>query len=148
MSNVKIIKGDLFSASEGSILVHACNTQGVWGSGIAAQFANEFPEAFRQYNKLCCKEGDNLLGTCFLIDTPNYSIGCLFTSSGYGSYVSKPDVILSNTRIAISDLIHQNWTGRPIHMCKINSGLFRVPWGLTQEVLEEFPEQEFTVYDF
>lgn len=151
MSNVKIIKGNLFDAPKGSIIVHACNAQGMWGSGIAKQFAVRYPAAYSVYQEECGlnNEPDDILtGTCLIIGGLHHVIGCLFTSSNYGSKVSPPKTILAHTRTAILDLIEQNFLNKEIHMCKINSGLFRVPWELTQEVLEEFPEQEFTVYDF
>jgi predicted NUDIX family NTP pyrophosphohydrolase len=35
---------------------------------------------------------------------------------------------------------------REIHMPKINSGLFKVPWEQTETVLKQFPEITFYVY--
>jgi len=53
MSKVVTIKASLFTAPEGSIIIHACNTKGVWGSGIAAAFAKIFPDARNVYAKAC-----------------------------------------------------------------------------------------------
>ncbi len=150
MSNVTTIKGSLFDAPKGSIIVHACNTKGVWGSGIAAVFAKRFPVARNIYATHCQRYGSKLIGTCFLIDAGDYTIGCLFTSKNFGGRVDTPEKILKATRLAIADLIYQNGNGlnKPIHMCKINSGLFRVPWKDTKAILKDAKSTEFTVYDY
>lgn len=147
MSKITTIQGDLFTAPKGSIIVHACNTKGVWGSGIAKAFAARFPKAREEYAKLCAEKGPSLIGTCLLIEAGDYTIGCLFTSKNYGSFVDGPDKILEHTRTAMADLLSQNTTNKPIHMCKINSGLFAVPWNDTKKLLKEF-DTEITVYDY
>ena len=87
-------------------------------------------------------------------------IACLFTSVGHGRNVSKPEVILENTRRAVKDLgmqvemlrekqpgnkkndqDHKGETGAETPgdcwAVRINSGLFSVPWAQTKKVLEE-----------
>ena len=87
-------------------------------------------------------------------------IACLFTSVGHGRNVSKPEVILENTRRAVKELKtqvetlrekppgnkkdneeHKGETGaeKPgdCWAVRINSGLFSVPWAQTKKVLEE-----------
>jgi ADP-ribose 1''-phosphate phosphatase len=150
MGKVTTIKGSLFDAPKGSIIIHACNTKGVWGSGIAAAFAKMFPYARSEYATICRERGASLIGTCLLIPTMErggYIVGCLFTSKNYGRHVDTPDKILKATKTAIDDLIKQNIEKRPMHMCKINSGLFRVPWGDTKKILKD-SGVEFTVYDY
>lgn len=146
MSNIVTIKGSLFSAPKGSIIIHACNTKGVWGSGIAKAFAKMFPHARDIYAIACGKFGASLLGTCLLIPDKDYVIGCLFTSKSYGQHVDSPDRILKATKLAVDDLIKQAGNV-PMHMCKINSGLFKVPWKDTKAILKE-TGKPFTVYDF
>lgn len=147
MDKITTIKGNLFMAPKGSILLHACNTKGIWGAGIAAQFAKRFPGAHQVYRRSCLAKGSELLGTCLLIKCTDYTVGCLFTSRDIGYRVDKPVLILAATRLAIADLIRQNDQNTPMHMCKINSRLFNVPWSDTKKVLKEF-DKEFVVYDF
>lgn len=147
MSKVTTIKGNLFDAPKGSIIIHACNTRGVWGSGIAAAFAKKFPQAFAIYHDHCNRLGPSLIGTCLLIPAGDYVIGCLFTSKSYGQYVDPPAKILKSTESALKDLIRQNVDLKPLHTCKINSGLFRVPWNDTKALLKA-TGVEFTVYDY
>lgn len=150
MSNVKIVKGNLFDAPKGSIICHAVNCMGVWGAGIAKTFKEKYPEAYRKYKNMCDHNGPSLIGSCLLIPANEHTIACLFTSVGYGYQADREEDILSATFEAVGDLIFQNKypEEKPIHMCQINSGLFGVEWSKTQKELEFFVDQEFTVYEF
>jgi ADP-ribose 1''-phosphate phosphatase len=147
MSKVTTIKGNLFDAPKGSIIIHACNTKGVWGSGIAKSFAVKYNGAYNVYRAACLSKGSALLGTCLLIPTHNHVVACLFTSKSYGHFVDKPAMILNSTETALADLIKQNVGNLPLHTCKINSGLFNVPWRDTKALLKA-TGQDFVVYDF
>jgi ADP-ribose 1''-phosphate phosphatase len=83
--------GDIFKVPRGSVLIHSCNCQGDWGSGVAAAFRDkvsngfalaraawtntvcaQFPAAYRSYRKHCTVPGTlhtqkRLLGTTLLI---------------------------------------------------------------------------------
>lgn len=73
-------------------------------------------------------------------------IGCLFTSNFYGKRRDSLSKILSATGSAMEDLLLQvtDWNAShvdgekvgEVRMCKINSGLFAVPWEETVEVIE------------
>jgi|ERR1700677_4174250 len=147
MGKITTVKDNLFNAPKGSIIIHACNTKGMWGSGIAKEFAKRYPRSYACYTEVCKNQGPALIGTCLLIPGGDYTIGCLFTSKNYGQFVDSPDKILAATRTAIADLIKQNTNNLPMHICKINSGLFRVPWSDTKKILKEF-DKDFVVYDY
>ena len=115
MSKLSYIKADLFSAPDHTILVHACNTVGSWGGGIALAFREKYPAQYRMYNALCREYGDELIGTCFLIPGERHHIACLFTSRAYGRRKDKPAEILAATRLALQDLQRQNKDGRKLH---------------------------------
>ncbi|KAI5830412.1 hypothetical protein K523DRAFT_302804 [Schizophyllum commune Tattone D] len=132
--------GDIFSASPGSILVHACNTKGAWGSGIAAAFKERFPRAFVVYQAYCKEYGASALGMCLLIpdvDGRGHEIACLFTSKAYGKRKDGPEEILQATRSALLDLVNKNVEEKELHGCKFNSGRFSVPWKDTEGVLRD-----------
>jgi len=146
-------KGDIFSTSPETttLLIHACNAQGSWGAGIAKAFSDHYKSAFQVYKAHCSKHtGDDLLGTALLIPSAEGGnedfIGCIFTSVGKGKTKGSVESILGATQPAMEDLLRQvvEWNsdhlenGRvdEIRMCKINSGLFGVPWEKTKEVLE------------
>ena len=144
MGKVQTVIGDLFDAPKGSIIGHACNTKGVWGSGIAKEFAKRFPKARDVYAQVCQEKGASLIGTCLLIPAGDYTIACLFTSKNYGSFKDTPAKILEHTQTAVADMIAQS-AGKPINLCKINSVLFAVPWQDTKKVLNSF-DYPMTVY--
>ncbi|OKO97771.1 ADP-ribose 1''-phosphate phosphatase [Penicillium subrubescens] len=52
-SLIREVTGDLFDAPEGSGLIHACNTEGSWGAGIAQAFKERYPAAYRIYQSHC-----------------------------------------------------------------------------------------------
>jgi ADP-ribose 1''-phosphate phosphatase len=124
-SKLVYITGDIFAAPENTILVHACNTVGSWGGGIALAFRNKYPAQFQLYKARCQEHGQALVGTCFLIPDNHHSIACLFTSRAYGKRKDKPDEILAATRTAVEDLIRQNTTHKQLHAWYVLSSLHK-----------------------
>ena len=118
------------------IFVHACNSKGVWGSGIAKQFKNQFKQAYIQYHSFCMNP-DTRPGDACIVEENDYKIGCLITSNGYGKYTDEPKKIIVNTHRAVKDLLDLIETPE-VHIQSnvFNSGLFGVPWKHTQKVLE------------
>lgn len=47
---IKIIDGNLFD-TKANIICHQCNTQGVMGSGVAAEVKRRYPHVFNSYRK-------------------------------------------------------------------------------------------------
>lgn len=140
------IKGSLFDAPKGALLVHACNTQGAWGAGIAADFARLYPQYYKAYESLCKKEGSNLLGKAFVMSGKWHRVGCLFTSTGYGHKALYEADILKATEHSLLDLFNQLPQDEVVNMPRINSGLFRVQWNKTLKVLEQFEEHNIKVW--
>ncbi len=142
-------KGSIFSAAgqeKQVILAHACNCKGRWGSGVAVGFRNNYQNAYNHYMDHCAKYGVENLGTTLLVrDKDNVFVACLFTSDGYADTLDSEESILYNTELAIKDLVLKS-SNLEIHMVKINSGLFRVPWEKTEEILKKFvPEDKVVV---
>ncbi|WNM70256.1 macro domain-containing protein [Myxococcus phage Mx1] len=145
MAPIYYFHGNLFDVkpNPGTVLVHACNTQGVWGSGIALEFATRFPRAYRGYQDLC-KYGRDvgrgslvpvLPGDHAIFEDGGYLIGCLFTSKGFGRDVDAPESIVAATARSVQGLLAEPGV-KSIFSPKINSGLFKVPWHYTAMVIE------------
>ncbi|KAJ6625722.1 hypothetical protein B0H10DRAFT_1776375 [Mycena sp. CBHHK59/15] len=146
-NKIRHITADIFAAPAGSILVHACNTKGSWGGGIALAFKQKYPTAFAEYKSVCKSDGESLLGSCLLIRGEQHDIACLFTSKDYGKMVDKPEDILTATRLAVADLLKQNAEEtKELHACRFNSEKFGVIWEETEKVLVELGA-EMTVYE-
>jgi ADP-ribose 1''-phosphate phosphatase len=139
-------QGNLFDAPKGSLIVHACNTHGAWGAGIASDFARLYPEYHKAYAQMCAKHGNNLLGTALILQGKRHKVGCLFTSTGYGHKALYQSDILKATFHSLVDLFAQIPDTEIVHMPKINSGLFRVPWDKTLAVVEEFKDKEIVIW--
>ena len=80
-------------------------------------------------------------------EVAKHFVGCLYTSRGFGRRRDRPARILQATAPAMVDLLRKvnAWNAKAedsekigeVRMCKINSGLFAVPWEKTKKVLEE-----------
>lgn len=133
-------KGSLFDAPKGSFVGHACNCQGVWGSGIAVEFKKRFKKSWDLYRETCManlisQTPKRLLGTAYATAERDYGVVCLFTSFDYGKNVDSPEDILESTYLAINDLAMMYPEITELHIPRINSGLFKVPWERTEEIL-------------
>lgn len=161
MSNneVKYEIKDLFDVPEDEIIVHGCNSKGVWGSGIAAEFKKRYQESYKEYQTFC-DHGPNKTGRAF-ISSPNNNekhwVCGLITSNGYGSDVDDVETIKINTTLAVDNLcdalcklhsLHQ-FPKIKVYSNQFNSGLFKVPWLETERVLnvvlKKYPRIEWTV---
>ncbi|KAJ5259232.1 hypothetical protein N7478_012213 [Penicillium angulare] len=128
------IEGDLFDAPSGSVLMHACSAQGVWGKGIALEFKRTYPAAFQIYKTYCMEQLSNPgthdipnkvgnrpprlyarypVGTTLIIPPqdedqnrgrPAHWIACMFTSYDYGRRIDSPQTIRIHTAAALDDL--------------------------------------------
>jgi ADP-ribose 1''-phosphate phosphatase len=146
---IRIIEetGDLFNSPDRAVLIHACNCLGSWGGGIAAEFRRRYPEAHRIYQNHCSDNSlSNLIGTALLIPPsehqgPQHWVGCVFTSKRVGRHKDTPPQIIRNTELAMTEmlrLIAEQGQGAivGIYMCRINAGLFNVPWRETKYILQ------------
>lgn len=132
--SIEYKKGSLFEAPPGSVLVHACNAQGVWGSGIAAEFKKRFPKSFEEYRRFCESHSprSDAVGQYF---ESSEGIVCLITSENYGDKVDPPGRILENTLKALAQLVREQGLRCNVHSNKFNSGLFNVPWEFTEAAI-------------
>ncbi|KAL5116501.1 ADP-ribose 1''-phosphate phosphatase [Pleosporales sp. CAS-2024a] len=146
--------GDMFSdAPENCLLIHACNTQGHWGAGIAKAFKLRYPKAYTAHHEFCAKEHSKAnpvpTGSAQLLAPVDagaqHWLGCLFTSAKYGKAKDQPDVIVKNTGSSMGMLLELVRMGgseiSEVRMCKINSGKFGVPWAQTEKVLKDMRVQ-------
>lgn len=161
MSQIVHRKGSVFEASSIqdriTLLVHACNGQGVWGSGVAAAFKEQFPKGYRTYKTFCAVPSAaqvGLYGHASRPDELDYQdrfVGWLITSLDYGPRKDSPEAILRATHKSVTDML---WAFRnyplDIHSPRINSGLFNVPWEFTEQLVDNallyYPKTTWTVW--
>lgn len=148
---MKYVKGDLLKlAPTGSAILHSCNCQGIWGAGIALSLRRHSEVAFRDYERICkSNRPEYLLGKVCISRSTDYTIISAFVSNRYGSGKDPKELILHHTAMAFKDLAGM-LDPKELHMPKINSGLFGVPWESTEVLIHEFLERkgiEVTVYE-
>ena len=155
MSNITYHEGNLFDAPKGSLLVHSCNCQGVWGAGIARTFKERNPGIYEAYQKYCDDNGvEQSLGHSVILTASGDpdTVGCLMTSGGGShSLVDPPDTILKYTDMALTFLEWQMQKfdmvkDKEIHMPQINAGIFKVPWEKTEELLLKHNRLHFNIW--
>ncbi|KAI0576037.1 appr-1-p processing protein [Pyrenophora tritici-repentis] len=155
--------GPIFTAPPDTLLLHACNTHGVWGSGIALAFKQRYPLAYKIYNTFCISTHHPTsnpvpTGTALLIPPVDrdhgHWVGCLFTSQGYGKKRDGADVITGNTAPSVEmalELVRrvnervekEGGEGiKEVRMCRVNSGKFGVEWGRSARVIEGIKVRE------
>lgn len=150
-------KGNLFNA-EGlnTILVHSCNCNGTWGAGIATQFKLRYPKYYSQYKEYCNKYEKTLLGMSIQFrnqvnEKPGQSIACLFTSFSYGKDIDSTENIIKNTKYSVECLLSTLPNNIEVHSPKINSGLFKVPWEITEGIiktcLKKYPNVKWVIWE-
>lgn len=126
---IHYVRTDLFFAPASQLLTHSVNCKGIWASGIAKQFRDKYATEYYLY-KYACNNFAGILGQSLILN----NTACLFTSIDYGINVDLPEEILAATQSALEDLLSK--TTMDIAMPKINSGLFKVPWEQTAEIIE------------
>lgn len=84
---MKYINGDLFK-SNADVIAHQVNCKGKMCSGVAKQVKELYPEAFDEYEYMCCEHGfdaDSLLGSvCDVKTDSGVIIANLFAQNCYG----------------------------------------------------------------
>lgn len=160
MSDIIYKKGSILEAARGwsngegrKIIAHACNAQGVWGSGVARVLREAFPGAYATYHQQCVSEEFPWILVGKTIDCDE--IAALITSEHYGPKKDPPDRILQNTYTAIADMFwdysYKLSYKLNVHSPRINAGLFEVPWEQTERIikqaLELYPQCTWTVWD-
>ena len=162
---VKHEKMSLFNAPKESVIVHACNSQGMWGSGIAKAFAEKYPESYKEYNffcKLANRERGSACGrsslSSFHEQEPHW-VGWIVTSHDYGNKKDSVEQIKVNTTLALHEFCTKVYLAHSreehpvidVYSNKFNSGLFSVPWEdselILKTVLKDFKRINWIVCD-
>lgn len=140
----------LFDAPKESIIVHACNSQGVWGSGIAKAFADNYPISYSEYKFFCTRANQERGTACgraslssFHVSEPHW-VGWIVTSHSYASEKDPVELIKIQTTMALMELCKKIYIAHPredheiinVYSNRFNSGLFAVPWEDTELILK------------
>jgi ADP-ribose 1''-phosphate phosphatase len=150
VSMVKYENISLFEVPKESTIIHACNSQGIWGSGIAKAFKEKYPYSYLDYNKFCNianKERGTACGRASLStfhESEQHWVGWIVTSHNYGPLKDSPELIKIHTTLALSELCKKiymahpkdEWEVIPVYSNKFNSGLFSVPWEDSELILK------------
>ena len=158
-------KMSLFDAPADSVIVHACNSQGMWGSGIAKPFSLNYPHSYKDYQNFCAQWNHERGSACGLADLSNYHssephwVGWIVTSHNYGPLKDTPELIKIHTTLALREFCRKVYMAHSsedhptieVYSNKFNSGLFNVPWQdselILKTVLKDFKRIQWIVCD-
>ncbi|KAL9593345.1 MAG: hypothetical protein Q9179_005937 [Wetmoreana sp. 5 TL-2023] len=114
--------GNIFDSPPNSVLIHACNTKGHWGAGVALAFKKYSPSAYHRQKRHCTgparpnqnttKHRESLLGKCLLI-APQRSRSTV-TAVDTNSYDSEPTPAEEEKRFWIACLFTSRSYGKNV----------------------------------
>jgi O-acetyl-ADP-ribose deacetylase (regulator of RNase III) len=144
---IKIKQGNLLNADV-EIIAHQVNCQGAYGAGIAKQISEKFPQAKKDYMKVCnnANKPKDLLGYIHLTKVEKFFIAGLFGQEYYGKYGSfyqkynrQTDYdALKKALIQLHDLFPNKTIGLPYRMgCGLAGGLWETVFGIIEEVFND-----------
>ena len=124
---VTIKEGNLLDATE-KVIVHACNAQGAFNSGVAKGIRERYPIAYKEYKNFLQETTDNPMGKVVIaIDCKQDKIimNCI-TQSNFGydgeRYTSYQAVIDSLTKVFQACKIAHYNIALPYGMCSVRGG--------------------------
>ncbi len=132
-------------------IVHGCNNQGAFGSGVALAIAKKYPEAQKQYfdlvKPLNNTSRESLLGTAQVVRSKDKIIGNLFTQGSYGRTGVHAQV--KYIYLGLKNFIEQVGP-QTIASPAIGTGLGGLNWEQVEQAYEqicrEYPAVHFTIY--
>jgi O-acetyl-ADP-ribose deacetylase (regulator of RNase III) len=131
-------KGDLFS-TEIHYILHACNSKGVMGSGVAKTVRARYPLAYEKYT-LWCSRGFRL-GTSLLVACEDKIIINAVTQQNYGKVVEQtgPNPVRYTSYDAVADVfeglekvIPNSTIAMPLIGCALGGG----DWSVVSAIIE------------
>lgn len=125
-------KMSILDVPSDGILIHSCNLESKWDSGVALAIKNHIPKAFEDYQDMC---PHNSLGTHDYFDYEQFGLVNLYVSKGDSQHHDDPFSINFWTGIALMNFFKTCLDKENIYMPKINSGGFKVKWEDTEKLL-------------
>lgn len=144
------IKGDLlelFEKGEVNHILHCCNCQGVWGSGIALQIKKKYPGAYRTYKQHEKNFGLKLGTESMYSHSWEQAIFNLHAQEFYGRTKGKRYVdynALKRCLLAVKiNVFKEEKIGIPYKMASDRAG---GDWSVVESIIDEvFPEEKYKI---
>ncbi len=139
-------KGNIF-LSEATLIAHGVNCSGGFGSGVAKEIAERYPEVRRAYMDKYQHEGWALGETQGITVNSGWRIivNCA-TQFRYGPSDQGPYVDYDAVRLVMQSL-SRTWPNNVVSMPKIGAGLAGGSWEIIEQIInEEFKDKEVHVY--
>ena len=131
---IKKKRGNLLNASKG-IIVHGCNAQRVFNSGLAKQIRLKYPEVYASYMKI----EEIICGEIYpVIIDDNLIIVNMITQKYYGNdgrkYVNYDNMNVAFTKL--NKYIQRTHVSHILNFPKIGCGLGGGDWRIISEIID------------
>ena len=147
-------KGNILTAfkdREIDDIVHGVNCRGGFGSGLAGQIAEEYPDVRKAYLKVHNNEGHVLGSVTGFYVLENGIIYNEATQDNFG-YDGEKYVSYDAIESCLKELKKkQEWTGRSLGIPRIGCGLAGGSWNVVKAIIEDVfkdSEVKVTVYEY
>lgn len=149
---IKIVVGDLLSANE-DLIIHQCNAKGKFGSGIALQMKQKYPEVHEAYLEHCKSTFPNDVNT--LLGTVN--VCRTHDGKHVANLIAQLDYGYDGKRYTSYDALYDGLSHIK-EVCKENNMSVALPqklgsdrggasWNVVYAMIEEiFKDYEVTIY--
>lgn len=142
---MKTEKGDVLNIEKG-IIVHGCNSLGIFGAGIAAQIKSRFPEVFNVYAK-----HHRTMGSITFLEVSDGKFivnGITQKSTGKGKQISYDAIEEVFIRAVTLQRTIFNDTGESLPICfpMIGAGLGGGNWAVIQTIIDQTIPRDIDSY--
>lgn len=147
---MQVVEGDILQQNSG-LIVHGCNAQGVFNSGVAAQIRAKYPVVYDQYKNL--QTGEGSLGICQIVKvTETMFIGNCITQLYFGKDGKRYADIRSIRKSLDSAMFWCDLMKQPLYMPEIGCGLGGLHWDEVATVIKDleqkYPNVSVTLFRF
>lgn len=134
---MKTIKGDILTIDRG-IIVHGCNSHGVFGAGIALQIKKQFPDVFKTYARSNLTLGHI---TYLEVAESKYIVNAITQqSTGIGKQISYDAIEDCFTRVVqLHKILSNKPENKDLPICfpLIGAGLGGGNWNIIEKIISE-----------
>lgn len=131
---IEYITGNLLDAPE-KYLVHGCNAQGAYRSGVAGVVRDAYPAAYSAYREKFELSGLRV-GETIWVDCGKHVIINAITQEFYGRDKSRVYVDYDGVRAAMAEINSRDVAGR-VAMPLIGAGLANGSWPILSAIIEQ-----------
>jgi O-acetyl-ADP-ribose deacetylase (regulator of RNase III) len=137
LSNMKYIKFGNLLYNESGIIAQGCNSRGVFGSGLALQVKEKWPECFTTYVAGLKALKDQALGKVIYYQTSGPLIANAITQENFGRDPTRRYVDYNAVQACFRQIASTAFELKlPVHYPQIGAGLGNGDWTILNDIID------------